>query len=141
MRKLYRSERKKIFLGICSGLGEYFRIDPTIIRLLMIFVALFTAVIPLVLAYLIAGLVIPIAKPSSEFQIKYKHFYRSKDNCKIAGICGGLAKLLKVDATIVRLIVVFLCFVTGIFPMLIAYLIGWMIIPELPYDAHIDLEK
>jgi phage shock protein PspC (stress-responsive transcriptional regulator) len=141
MRKLYRSEKKKIFLGICGGLGEYFRIDPTIIRLLMIFIAIFTAVIPLVLAYLIAGLVIPIAKPSYESQIKYKHFYRSKDNRKIAGICGGLAKLLKVDATIVRLVVVFLCFITGILPMLIAYIIGWMIIPELPYDSYIDLEK
>ena len=32
-KKLYRSEYDKMFLGVCGGLGEYFGIDPTIIRL------------------------------------------------------------------------------------------------------------
>ena len=32
-KKLYRSNRDKMFLGVCGGLGEYFDVDPTLIRL------------------------------------------------------------------------------------------------------------
>ena len=32
-RQLYRSDTNKILFGVCGGLGEYFNIDPTIIRL------------------------------------------------------------------------------------------------------------
>ena len=38
--------------------------------------------------------------------------------------------MLSVDPTLVRLICVFLCVATGILPLLITYLIGWMIVPE-----------
>lgn len=34
--RLYRSETNKIIAGVCGGLGEYFNIDPTIIRILFI---------------------------------------------------------------------------------------------------------
>ena len=33
-KKLYRSEEDKMIGGVCGGLGEYFEIDPTLIRLL-----------------------------------------------------------------------------------------------------------
>ena len=32
-KRLYRSSDQKIFLGVCGGLGEYFDMDPTIIRI------------------------------------------------------------------------------------------------------------
>ena len=35
-RQLYRSDTNKILFGVCGGLGEYFNIDPTIIRLLWV---------------------------------------------------------------------------------------------------------
>ena len=35
-KQLYRSDTNKILFGVCGGLGEYFNIDPTIIRLLWV---------------------------------------------------------------------------------------------------------
>ena len=35
-RRLYRSEEDRVVAGICGGLGEYFSIDPVLIRLLWI---------------------------------------------------------------------------------------------------------
>jgi len=35
-KRLYRSEDDRVIAGICGGLGEYFSIDPVLIRLLCI---------------------------------------------------------------------------------------------------------
>lgn len=32
-KKLYKSRTDKMFEGVCAGLGEYFNVDPTLIRL------------------------------------------------------------------------------------------------------------
>ena len=59
MKKLYRSDDNKIFLGILGGLGEYWDLDPAIIRLgfvLMFFVA---GVFPLLIGYFVAYFIIP----------------------------------------------------------------------------------
>lgn len=58
MKRLYRSGRDKMLGGVCSGLGEYFDIDPTLIRLAII-IAVFGAGAGL-LAYLIAWIIIPL---------------------------------------------------------------------------------
>ena len=55
--------------------------------------------------------------------------FRSETNKKIAGVCGGIAELMDVDPTIVRLVVVVLGLVTGILPFVIGYLIAWWIVP------------
>jgi phage shock protein PspC (stress-responsive transcriptional regulator) len=50
---------------------------------------------------------------------------------KIAGVCGGIAEYLDVDATIVRLIWVALSVVPGGFVGgAIAYFLAWVIIPK-----------
>ena len=56
-RKLYLSDTNKKLGGVCGGLGEYFGIDPTIVRLLM-FLSIFLSGIG-ILAYFIAWIVIP----------------------------------------------------------------------------------
>ncbi len=56
-KKLYRSKTNKKIFGVCGGLAEYFDIDATIIRLVLVLAVLFAGVG--VLAYLIAALVIP----------------------------------------------------------------------------------
>lgn len=33
-RKLYRSHNNRMIAGVCSGLAEFFGIDPTVVRLL-----------------------------------------------------------------------------------------------------------
>jgi phage shock protein C len=55
--------------------------------------------------------------------------YRSETNKKLAGVCGGISEMKDIDPTIVRLVVVTLALVTGVFPCVIAYLIAWWIIP------------
>lgn len=55
--------------------------------------------------------------------------YRSQINKKIAGVCGGIAEMMNVDPTIVRLVVVILGLATGFFPFFIGYLIAWWIVP------------
>ncbi len=40
-KKLYRSSRGKVIAGVCTGLGEYFEIDPVLVRALFV-IALFS---------------------------------------------------------------------------------------------------
>lgn len=58
-----------------------------------------------------------------------KKIYRSRKNKMIAGICGAASEMLNVDATLIRLAVVFITLVTGLLPIVITYIIGWVIIP------------
>jgi phage shock protein PspC (stress-responsive transcriptional regulator) len=61
-KRLYRSEKNKIIAGVCGGIGEYFDIDPTLIRLIWIIITVFTAVIPGIVIYLIAMLIMPVKR-------------------------------------------------------------------------------
>ena len=38
-RKLYRSNTNRMLAGVCGGLAEYFNLDPTLIRVLFIVLA------------------------------------------------------------------------------------------------------
>ena len=56
--------------------------------------------------------------------------YRSETDKFIAGICGGFAEIYQFDPTIVRLLTVLLTFITGLFPLVVVYIIGWVVIPK-----------
>jgi phage shock protein C len=56
-KRLYRNTNNKMLAGVCSGLADYFNVDPTIIRLAWILLVCFAGTG--VLAYIIAMLVIP----------------------------------------------------------------------------------
>ena len=53
--KLYRSVNDKKLCGVCGGLGEYFDIDSTLVRLLWVLLAFFSCGAAL-LGYLVAPL-------------------------------------------------------------------------------------
>ena len=40
-KRLYRSVKNKVFCGVCGGIGEYFQVDPVIIRLIWVFLMMF----------------------------------------------------------------------------------------------------
>ena len=63
-RRLYRNPNDKVFGGVCSGLASYFDIDPVIVRLIM--VVLFLGAGIGLLAYIIAWVVIPVARTPEE---------------------------------------------------------------------------
>ncbi len=58
-RKLYRSEENKIIGGVFGGIGEYFDVDPVLIRLAFAVILVFTAFIPGIVFYLLALIIIP----------------------------------------------------------------------------------
>ena len=59
-----------------------------------------------------------------------KRLYRSIDDKKIAGVCGGLGEYFDIDPTIVRLAWVALILAAG--GGIVAYIIAWIIVPKRP---------
>lgn len=57
MNKLYRSKSNRILAGVCGGIGEYFNVDPTIVRLLWLLISITGGAG--VIAYIIAWIIIP----------------------------------------------------------------------------------
>ena len=62
MRRLHRSQNDRILFGVCGGLGEYFDVDPTIIRLIWAVAVVFGGTG--ILLYIIAVLLMPAASLS-----------------------------------------------------------------------------
>lgn len=61
-RQLYRSRGNKVLAGVCGGIGEYFRVDPVILRILWLVVAPAGGIF----VYIIAAFLIP-ERPKMEF--------------------------------------------------------------------------
>lgn len=57
--KLYLSSDDKRITGLCGGIAEYFDTDASLIRLAWIVFTIFTGVVPGVIAYIFASIVIP----------------------------------------------------------------------------------
>ena len=58
-RRLYRSNKEIMIGGVAGGLAEYFKVDPLMVRLLIVLLALVTAAFPVMLAYFIMWVIIP----------------------------------------------------------------------------------
>ncbi|MDR3305512.1 MAG: PspC domain-containing protein [Clostridiales Family XIII bacterium] len=56
-KRLFKSNTNKVFAGVCGGIGEYFGIDPTILRVIWVILVLCFGTG--LLAYLIAWFVMP----------------------------------------------------------------------------------
>jgi phage shock protein C len=63
-KRLYRSRTERVISGVLGGIAEYFETDPVLIRLLFLAVTIFTGLVPGILVYLIAVLIVP-EQPSS----------------------------------------------------------------------------
>lgn len=66
-----------------------------------------------------------------------KRLKRSQQERMIAGVCGGLAKYMNVDATIVRLVFVILTVFTAVIPGILIYIIMWIIVPKDSVESTI----
>lgn len=58
-KRLVKS-KSKMLCGVCGGIAEYFNIDPTIVRLIVVFLSL-AGVGSGILAYIVAAIVMPDA--------------------------------------------------------------------------------
>ena len=64
MKKLYRSKKDQKLAGVCSGVAEYFGIDPTVVRVAWVLFSLFGG--SGVLAYIVCAILMP-SKPSTYY--------------------------------------------------------------------------
>ena len=59
MERLYRSSTQRMLSGVCGGLGEYFNIDPTLVRIVYILVTIATGVLLGIGLYFVLWLIVP----------------------------------------------------------------------------------
>ena len=128
MEHLFRDRWDKKIAGVCGGLGRFFKLDPTILRLTFVFFCIFTGILPCIILYLIAWMIIPNG-PLTYITFPCKKLYRSVKNQKIAGICSGIAEFIGCDPVIVRIIILVILIMTAFVPIFLTYIVGILIIP------------
>jgi phage shock protein PspC (stress-responsive transcriptional regulator) len=146
-RSFSRNSDDKILGGVCSGIANYFGIDPVIMRI--IFVLLFGA---LFWVYLLLWVIVPARSMQSNIT---KRLFRNPDDKVIAGVSGGLAAYFNIDTWIPRLIFALpfvLALISGTFnafwwdfdygfgpriisgslgsTMFVTYIILWIVVPK-----------
>ena len=57
-RRLYRSRSERVIWGVCGGLAKYFDIDPTLVRIIFVLLALANGIG--ILGYIILAIVVPL---------------------------------------------------------------------------------
>lgn len=80
-KRLYKSRENKVLCGICGGIGEYFDIDPVIVRVILIVLCCvgFSGVI----AYIIAAFVIPERPTKAEEDLCNSYNRTYKQNATV----------------------------------------------------------
>jgi len=61
-RPLRRSRRHRMIAGVCGGLAEWLRWDPTLVRVLYVIVSVASVAFPGILVYVILWLIVPAAE-------------------------------------------------------------------------------
>jgi phage shock protein PspC (stress-responsive transcriptional regulator) len=118
--KLYRDSSNRIIAGVCSGIAEYFKIDPIFVRIL------FFIAVPL---NLIVYIILWIGIPSKDFDPNLrKILFRDKENGVFGGVSKGLSNYLKIDVNIIRVVFVVSLFFGG--AGLLFYLLLWFFTKE-----------
>lgn len=59
-----------------------------------------------------------------------KRLYRNEKSGKVGGVCQGLAEYFGIDPTMVRVAFLLLLFLPGQFPIVLIYIILWVVLPE-----------
>ena len=151
-KRLFRNENDKVIGGVCGGLANYFGVDPMVMRIIFVIVAL--AFGTGLLAYLILWIAVP-SSASAEIGGMRKKLFRDPDDKLVAGVCSGIGNYFGVSAWVPRILFLlpFLSFVFrwsnwGFwdFPnfinlsfspgSLIVYIILWLVIPEATNTAE-----
>lgn len=62
-------------------------------------------------------------------EIVMKKLYRSRRDKKLFGLCGGLAEMLNVDATLLRILLIVITVITG-GSMILIYILAGLVVPK-----------
>jgi phage shock protein PspC (stress-responsive transcriptional regulator) len=135
-RKLFRDTHNRKIGGVCAGLGVYFGVSVTLIRLIFVALLLFPILLflrffpfifagfPVMIFYIILMIVIPEPKTEDEIETMNRRretdkprreLFRNPDNKQIGGVCSGLGVYLGASATLIRLIFVALALFSFLF--------------------------
>lgn len=136
-RRLNRLPNQGTVAGVCAGIADYFAIDVTLVRLLWVSLTIVPgAIVGGLIAYVAAWVLMPVVDTPAGAP-PLRRLFRSETDRKIAGVCGGVAAYLNVDATLVRIAFVILSVYPGaLIGGLIAYVLAWSIVPLEP-PAHL----
>ncbi len=121
--ELHRSVNNKMIAGICGGIAETLNIYPLIVRLI------FLISILLGLSGLFVYIILWIILPVRNYNISFKsNFYRPLNDRLLGGVCMAIARSIKIDVSIIRIlfIVTSLFFGSGF----LIYLILWIAVPS-----------
>jgi phage shock protein C len=58
-KRLVRPRAERKIAGVCAGLAEYFDLDVTLVRVLWLIVTFFSGIIPGIIGYVVAWIVMP----------------------------------------------------------------------------------
>ena len=95
---LRRSRRDRVLAGVCGGIAETYGSDPTAVRILAVVIAIFTGIVPMLVIYLVAAVLMPEAaddgEPSAEPAIR-RHLEPGQGALIVGAvlIIGGAAAL------------------------------------------------
>ncbi|MGV3594890.1 MAG: PspC domain-containing protein [Sediminibacterium sp.] len=101
--RLYRDDNEKILGGVCGGLANYLRIDPTIVRLVFALVTFMGG--SGILLYILLWIILP-SKPLDNI-VSAKRLYRNPEEKVIAGVASGIASYFDIAVWVPRLIFAF----------------------------------
>ena len=128
MKKLQRIADSKKIAGVCTGLGQYFDLDPVLFRLAFVVSVFFGGVG--ILAYLVMWIMVPEASGQASAPASAKRLHLSSADRKIAGVCGGLGEWLDIDPVFARVAFVLLALAGGFGVLL--YVLLWLLAPRTP---------
>jgi phage shock protein PspC (stress-responsive transcriptional regulator) len=97
-KRLFRDEQNKVLGGVCSGIANYFVIEPWIVRILWLFLVGLN-----VLVYIILWIAVPSTSIKEIGGIR-KRLFRDIDYKIIGGVCAGLAKYFGIQVWIIRIL-------------------------------------
>ncbi|MEZ5046636.1 MAG: PspC domain-containing protein [Chitinophagaceae bacterium] len=105
-KKLYRDRKNKIIAGVCSGIANYFSIDPIAVRLLFVLFTVFNIISLFsfnvgVLGYIVLWIVLTPKHLSANIS---KQLFRNPKDKVLGGVCSGLAQFFNTEVWIVRII-------------------------------------
>jgi len=153
-KRLYRDEQNKVLGGVCSGIANYFGIEPLLVRILWFFLIGVN-----ILGYLILWIAVPSTSIKEVGGVR-KRLFRDIDNKVIGGVAAGLSKYFGIQVWIVRILflIPFIRFVVNFrhmhlfqfwdapdFPNLLditfspgavfVYIVLWLVLPEAKTSA------
>ena len=97
-KRLYRDEHNKVLGGVCSGIANYFGLEPLLVRILWIFLIGVN-----ILGYLILWIAVPSSSVKEVGGVK-KRLFRDIENKVIGGVAAGLSKYFGIKVWIIRIL-------------------------------------